>query len=470
MNQPLALIVDDEPDIRELLDITLQRMRIDTRGASSVQQALAELAQHHFDLCLADMRLPDGDGIAIVRHIAQHFPHTPVAMITAHGNMDSAVQALKAGAFDFVSKPVDLPVLRRLVDTALRLGQLDEKNVPAAQQASTERTLLGTSSAIEQVRLLIHKLARSQAPVFIRGESGTGKELAARLIHQNSARSERNFVAVNCGAIPSELMESELFGHTKGSFTGAVRDHEGLFKAADGGTLFLDEVADLPLDMQVKLLRAIQEKRIRPVGSPTEIDIDVRLISATHGDIARMVSEDQFRQDLYYRIHVIELIMPPLRERPGDIPQLVDHLLQRIAEANRIAQPRLSEAALQALRDYDFLGNVRELENILERACALCEGGKIAIDDLGLPGATTNRPLPPQLQPEATDGTPDPDQQTPQQLEAYLEQIERNVLSKTLEETHWNRTLAAKKLGITLRSLRYRMDKLGLGSSEDEDG
>jgi two-component system response regulator PilR (NtrC family) len=449
MTRPQALIIDDEPDIRELLTITLSRMGIDTRSAADKQEALEALGEQHFDLCLADMRLPDGNGIDIVRHVASEHPDTPIAMITAHGNMDSAIEALKAGAFDFVSKPVELKVLRQLVETALRLK--DRK--PASPESPSEDCpLLGRSEAIVRLRQMTDKLARSQAPVFITGESGTGKELAARLIHARSPRAEQAFVAVNCGAIPAELMESELFGHAKGSFTGASHDKEGLFQTAHGGTLFLDEVADLPLAMQVKLLRAIQEKRIRPVGATREIEVDARLISATHKDIQTLVEQGLFRQDLYFRIHVIELAMPPLREHREDIPLLIDHILTRISKQSGLPRPRLHRDALEALRAYHYPGNVRELENILERASALCEDGLIQAHDLGLranpDGAAPGVP--------AGDGP----------LEAQLNEIEKRMIEQALEATRWNRTAAARQLGLSLRSLRYRMQKLGLNAPD----
>ena len=454
MKQPLALIIDDEPDIRELLEITLQRMNVDTLTAGNVAEAMQLLNSRAFDLCLADMRLPDGDGIDIVRHMGQHQPQTPVAIITAHGNMDSAVEALKAGAFDFVSKPVELPVLRRLVETALRLRS-DEMTAQAQGGADQGKQLLGKSPVIEDVRRMIDKLARSQAPVFVTGESGTGKELAARLIHRNGPRRDKPFVAVNCGAIPAELMESELFGHIKGSFTGAVRDKEGLFQIADGGTLFLDEVAELPLHMQVKLLRAIQEKRIRPIGAAEETEVDVRLISASHRDIAQMVSDGLFRQDLFYRIHVIELAMPPLRERREDIPVMIDHLLDRIAADSGRDKPRVERAALQALFEYTYPGNVRELENILERACALCDANLIEQEDLGLSPASNE---PPGASTPFSGGD----------LEGHLAQVERDIITEALQANRWNRTAAAKQLGLTLRSMRYRMEKLGLDKIDEE--
>ncbi|MES9857879.1 MAG: sigma-54 dependent transcriptional regulator, partial [Sedimenticola sp.] len=386
MTHPLALIVDDEPDIRELLEITLGRMNIDTRSAGDLGSAREQLQKESFDLCLTDMRLPDGNGIELVELINRQYPQTPVAMITAHGNMDSAVLALKAGAFDFVSKPVDLQILRRLVESALKL---DNAPPPPAAEAETAggavSGLQGKSAAIEKIRAMTRKLARNQAPVYVSGESGSGKELAAHMIHNQGPRGDHEFIAVNCGAIPQELMESEFFGHKKGSFTGAVNDKEGLFQAANGGTLFLDEVADLPLPMQVKLLRAIQEKSIRPVGAQKEIPVDVRLISATHKDLGQMVAEGEFRKDLFYRINVIELQLPPLRERREDIALLADRILSRIAEQNGCDKPRIEREALKALYNYAFPGNVRELENILERACALCDKEMIGLDDLALP-------------------------------------------------------------------------------------
>ncbi len=450
MSAARALIVDDEPDIRELLEITLSRMGVGTVSAADVSEALAALSTQHFDLCLVDMRLPDGNGIDIVRHVNANHPDTPIAMITAHGNMDTAIEALKAGSFDFVSKPVELGVLRRLVETALRLRKKD----PETREASSERSpLLGRSPALENLRRLIGKLARSQAPVFITGESGTGKELAARQIHQRGPRADKAFVAVNCGAIPAELMESELFGYVKGSFTGASGDKEGLFQAANGGTLFLDEVADLPLAMQVKLLRAIQEKRIRPVGATAEKEIDVRLISATHKDMQALVVNGEFRQDLYFRIHVIELTMPPLRAHREDIPILIEHILDRIRHLTGLPRPRLDHDAELALQAYTYPGNVRELENILERASALCEQGVIQVEDLGLaaaPAESREMPMP--------SGDAD--------LESELARIEKAMIRRALSETNWNRTAAASRLGLTPRSLRYRMQKLGL----DEPG
>jgi two-component system response regulator PilR (NtrC family) len=443
-----VLIVDDEPDIRELLEITLTRMGLETQSAEDIQHAKQQLQTTNFDLCLTDMRLPDGNGIDLVRHIQQHYPHIPVAMITAHGNMESAIEALKAGAFDFVAKPVDLLVLRNLVNSALKLAKRS-----GSEDAATGLTLLGTSYAMQVIRRTIEKLARSQAPVYISGQSGVGKELVARLIHDQGARRDKAFVAVNCGAIPTELMESEFFGHKKGSFTGAVADKPGLFQVADGGTLFLDEVADLPLHMQVKLLRAIQEKAIRPVGANKEIPINVRILSATHKDLAALVQVGAFRQDLFYRINVIELHVPNLRERQDDIPQLVEFFIAKIAHQWQSKPPTVTAEAMAALLDYAFPGNVRELENILERAMTMCEDGKIKLDDLRLP--------------QVNDSTPPGDDAASVEddsldLDPKLYAKEKEVIMRALEKTRFNKTAAAKLLGISFRALRYRIKKLGI--------
>ncbi len=448
MSKAQVLIVDDETDILELLQITLSRMGIDCRAAKDLSEAKRLLASRDFDLCLTDMCLPDGSGIDLVRHIGEARPDMPVAVITAHGNMETAVTAMKAGAFDFVAKPLDLKMLRQSVESALRLrgtGASADQATPSA----THGGLLGESRQIQELQRLIAKLARSHAPVFISGESGTGKELAARLIHLRGPRTQGAFVPVNCGAIPQELVESELFGHKKGSFTGAVSEKQGLFQAADGGTLFLDEVADLPLPAQVKLLRVIQEKRVRPVGAQQEIAVDVRIISASHRDLSVQVEKQAFRQDLFYRINVIELNMPPLRDRPGDIAPLADHILERIAHQCGSDKPVLTPSALNALQGYDFPGNVRELENILERAMALDEGGSIEARDLHLPRAEP-----------AADSPVAPGEKQP--LEDYLGDVERQAIVKALEATRWNRTAAAKRLGMTLRALRYRLSKLGI--------
>ncbi|GAB4359232.1 MAG: two-component system response regulator PilR [Methylohalobius crimeensis] len=450
MTTPHALIVDDEPDILELMELTLARMDVRTRSATSLQEARNWLDRETFQLCLTDMRLPDGNGLELVAHIQESFPNLPVAVITAHGNMEAAVKALKCGAYDFVSKPVDLKILRKLVEAALRLA-----HETGRKDRRSRNTLLGESEAMRDIRSKIVKLARTQAPIFISGESGTGKELVARLIHAKGPRSDKPFVAVNCGAIPAELMESEFFGHRKGSFSGAVADKNGLFQAAEGGTLFLDEVADLPLALQVKLLRAIQERTVRPVGSEQEIPVDVRILSATHNDLKQRVEEGRFRQDLFYRINVIELNVPPLRQRREDIPQLTERILARLTQENGLEEcPQLSEKAWQALCQYDFPGNVRELENILERAAALCESLKIDVADLALPEMETILPEPPSVE-----------EAIPVEeffLEDYLQKIERRAIVDALEKTRWNRTAAAQKLGLTFRSLRYRLKKLGI--------
>ncbi len=479
MGQKSALIVDDEPDIRELLEITLGRMNIDTRSSQDVSSAKAMLAEYNFDFCLTDMQLPDGNGIEIVQHIQKEFTHLPVAMITAHGSMDSAVEALKAGAFDFVSKPVNLELLRQLVDTALNLKPLEQKE---KGDLAGSPMLLGGSQIMIDLGKQITKLARSQAPIYISGESGSGKELVAKLIHEQGPHSEAPFIPVNCGARPSELMESEFFGHTKGSFTGASADKEGLFQAANGGTLFLDEVADLPLPMQVKLLRGIQEKAIRPVGGQQEIPVDVRILSATHKDLAHEVEQGNFRQDLFYRINVIELKVPSLRERPEDITQLATDLLAKIADEYQVNVPKISPEAMAALKNYSFPGNVRELQNILERAITLCEDDVIAEADLALATQRGDTPAAEQskLQEDVSPATEDDDDagnsqdsapsSTPtgalpedaESLESYLEDIEKNVIVEALEATRWNKTAAAKKLGITFRPLRYKLKKLKL--------
>jgi two-component system response regulator PilR (NtrC family) len=446
MRKPLTLIVDDEPDIRELLEITLNRMDIQTLCAENLAKAKTLLQQHSFDLCLTDMKLPDGNGLDLVDHIQSGSAPIPVAVITAHGNMDTAIQAMKKGAFDFVSKPVDLSALRQMVSSALKLS---DTTLPRKDRR-TRHILLGESPAMRNIRGKIAKLALSQAPVYISGESGSGKELVARLIHQQSSRSDKPFVAINCGAIPHELMESEFFGHKKGSFTGAVTDKKGLFQAAEGGTLFLDEIAELPQSLQVKLLRAIQEKRIRPVGEHQEIPVDVRLLSATYRNLGEMVQAGTFRQDLYYRINVIDLYVPPLRERAMDIPDLTDHILTKLTQASGLNKPAVSASALSALQQYHFPGNVRELENILERALALYDGKSIEIDDLNLPVGTHVFADSPAYDPSLGS------------LEDYLEQIERKAIVIALEENKWNKTAAAKQLGLSFRSLRYRLKKLDL--------
>lgn len=433
-----VLVVDDEADIRELVDLTLSRMGLAADCAGSVAEAREFLGRQRYQLCLTDMRLPDGEGLDLVQLIGERYSETPVAVITAYGSAENAVAALKAGAFDYIAKPVALDQLRTLIKSAIELPAAPEVKGGASQ-------LIGTSRAIEMVRELIAKLARSQAPVYISGESGSGKELAARLIHAQSSRVEAPFVPVNCGAIPENLMESEFFGYRKGAFTGADGDREGFFQVASSGTLFLDEVADLPLSMQVKLLRAIQEKRVRKVGATVEEPVDVRLICATHQDLRACVEAGNFRQDLYYRLNVIELKMPTLRERGEDIPLLADACLQRMAGHGPALD--MSAAAHEALRAYPFPGNVRELENVLERASALCNGERIEVDDL-------------QLAPDCdVAGEPGRDGES---LDAYLDRLERQAILEAVAKTDGNRTAAARVLGITFRSLRYRMARLGI--------
>jgi two-component system, NtrC family, response regulator PilR len=440
---PVALVVDDEPHICELLSITLERMDISTRTCNDIASAKQALGKAPYDLCLTDMRLPDGDGLELVEWIQREVPGTPVAVITAHGSVETAVRALKLGAFDFVSKPLDLNDLRKLVTVALRL-----KGENAGAKGTATDALVGRSPAIERVRAMVGKVARSQAPVHISGESGTGKELVARMIHETGPRREAPFVPINCGAIPTELMESEFFGHKKGSFTGAVTDKVGLVQSAEGGTLFLDEVADLPLHMQVKLLRVIQEKTIRPVGQAAEVPIDVRILSATHKDLGDLVAEGSFREDLFYRINVIGLQVPPLRDRGDDVLMLAHHTLSRLASRQDAPVPQLTQKAQAALLRYQFQGNVRELENILERALALCSGSEIDVEDLQLPTDTAGAE-----RHDVRPGSP---------LGTHLEEIERDAILKALEQSRYNKTAAAKKLGITFRALRYRIKKLGI--------
>ncbi|TMH63582.1 MAG: sigma-54-dependent Fis family transcriptional regulator [Betaproteobacteria bacterium] len=437
--QPKVLVIDDEPDLLELLELTLSRMGLDTTRAQSVAEAIRLLDAQGFDLCLTDMRLPDGEGLRVVEHITEKGLDVPVAVITAFGSAENAVAALKAGAFDYLAKPVALEQLRALVKQALK--------VPEKPAAPSSYQLLGESQAIMQVRQMIDRLSKSQAPVFITGESGSGKELAARMIHLGGPRAEQPFVPVNCGAIPENLMESEFFGYKKGAFTGAEGDRDGFFQAANGGTLFLDEVADLPLPMQVKLLRAIQEKRVRKVGSTTEEPVDVRIISATHKKLPALVEAGEFRQDLFYRLHVIELAMPSLREMREDIPAIADAILRKMSRA---APAKLDAEAVTALESYPFPGNVRELENILERGLSLAaDTQQITADDLHL--------TPP---PEETDAALPTGDKWP--LQDYLDRVERAAINEALEKTRYNRTAAAKLLGITFRAMRYRMERLGI--------
>lgn len=441
MPKPSVLVVDDEPDICELLSITLQRMDLTPRTTGTVASAQRMLKTERYDLCLTDMRLPDGDGLELVQWIQQYSPTVPVAIITAHGNMETAVRALKLGAFDFVSKPLDLAGLRKLVATALKMSE-----DPDSETGVFGPRLIGASPAMRTMREMIGRVARSQAPVHISGESGTGKELVAKLIHESGPRRDGPFVPVNCGAIPNELMESELFGHKRGSFTGAVSDKQGLIQSAEGGTLFLDEIADLPLHMQVKLLRVIQEKAVRPVGEQVEVGVDVRVLSATHKDLSQLVAEGRFREDLFYRVNVIELRVPSLRERPQDVPELADAILKRLGRRLKVAPPILGRDALSALESYAYPGNVRELENILERAITLSTGGEVSADDI-------------QLRP--TSGGPAREQNRPA-LGDQLENLERDAILKALEASRFNKTAAAKALGMSFRALRYRIKKLGI--------
>ncbi len=441
MAQPTALVIDDEPDICQLLEITLNRMSIHTMRASNLHQAKEILKTKTINLCLTDMRLPDGDGLDLVSFVQDNYPDVPIAVITAHGNMETAIRALKQGAFDFISKPIDLPSLRDIVSVALKLND--------SSTAMQTDLIVGESLMVQTMRQKIAKLSRSQAPIYISGASGTGKELVAKIIHQTGARREGPFIPVNCGAIPQELMESEFFGHLKGSFSGATHDKQGFFQAANKGTLFLDEVADLPLAMQVKLLRAIQEKAVRPVGSPTEISVDVRILCATHKDLHHLVQQNLFRQDLFYRLNVIELTVPTLRERLTDIPLLTHHILAKIAQTNNQAVPTIEEDALKALMLYSFPGNIRELENILERAFTLSDGKKISLHDLQIPTIAS---------PQTADENVS--------LDDYLITVEKQTIIDALAKTRGNKTQAAKLLGVSFRTLRYRLKKLGLEDDE----
>jgi len=445
---PRVLVVDDEPDILELLELTLQRMGFEVERASNVREALQRLDNNTYNLCLTDMRMPDGEGLEIVRYITANNLDVPVAVITAHGNLDNAVTALKAGAFDYLSKPVALDQLRAVVNAALKMP------LSSGAIKKSERILLGHSVAMEQIRDLIGRVARSQAPVHISGESGSGKELAARLIVEKSGRSEQPFIAVNCGAIPENLMESEFFGYRKGSFTGAEKDRDGFFQAASKGTLFLDEVADLPLNMQVKLLRVIQERKVRKVGATEEETVDVRILSATHHDLVEMVKLGKFRQDLYYRLNVIALQMPALRELREDIAEIANQILHRLRGQSGVV---FSPDALQVLSRYDFPGNVRELENVIERGLALCSNNIIHTEDLQLSPA------------ESVAATVSPDQTGRYPLTDYLDKVEREVILEALKQTGFNRTAAARILGVTFRALRYRMARLDISGSTDAD-
>jgi two-component system, NtrC family, response regulator PilR len=444
MPKPAVLVVDDEPDLCELLSITLQRMDLSPRTADTVATAQRLLKTEQFDLCLTDMQLPDGDGLELVQWMQQYTPSVPVAVLTAHGNMETAVRALKLGAFDFVSKPLDLADLRKLVATAIKLSGSTDTDTSVFGPR-----LLGTSAAMQHLREMIARVARSQAPVHIFGESGTGKELVAKLIHESGPRRDGPFVPVNCGAIPTELMESELFGHKRGSFTGAVSDKKGLIPSAEGGTLFLDEIADLPLHMQVKLLRVIQEKSVRPIGEQKEVAVDVRILSATHRILSQLVADGRFREDLFYRVNVIEIRVPSLRERLEDVQELAESVLRRLGRRMKIAPPIIGKDALAALGVYGFPGNVRELENILERAITLSTGGEVRASDI-------------QLRPTTAGALASANAPSGGALGDHLEVVEREAILKALEQTRYNKTAAAKVLGMSFRALRYRIKKLGI--------
>jgi len=448
---PHVLIVDDEPDIIELLELTLVRMGMNVTSTLNINDAKAQLQSQSFQLCLTDMRLPDGSGLDLLQYITQHCAALPVAVITAFGTPENAVAALKAGAFDYLAKPVSLKQLRTLVKSALSLPPIQNEETPIKNN-NNQRVLLGESKPMHQLRATIEKLSRSQAAVYISGESGSGKELAARMIHDRSARHNQPFVPVNCGAIPENLMESEFFGYKKGAFTGADKDHDGFFLTANGGTLFLDEVADLPLTMQVKLLRVIQEKQVRKLGETQEKNVDVRIISATHKNLNECVEKGLFRQDLYYRLNVIELDMPPLRSMCEDIPLIANNILKKICHDSGRPVCQLNNEALSALISYEFPGNVRELENILERTLALCTENTISRHELQLKVKETQKPISTETA-IASHSLP---------LQDYLDRLERDSIVNALEQTRYNRTAAAKILGITVRSMRYRMERLGL--------
>ena len=454
MTRACVLLVDDEPDLLTLLEMTLARMNLDTRTASTLAAARASLGEKTPDLCLTDMKLPDGNGLELIAEMQQRYPQLPVAMMTAHGSVETAIEALKLGAFDFVSKPVALDRLRDLVTQALKVSSVPE--------APNDDTLIGETPVMATLKRDILRLARNQAPVHIHGESGVGKEVVARLIHESGPRSAGPFLAINCGAIPSELVESELFGHRKGSFTGATADKPGLFQAASGGTLLLDEIADLPLPVQVKLLRVIQEKAVRPIGEQKEISVDVRLMSATHKSLLDEVHGGRFREDLYYRINVIDLLVPPLRNRRADIPLIAAHILKKMPPDANDRPLRLSDRAAARLMAHEFPGNIRELENILARAAALLEGHVIDTADLELDAVAS---------PEShiAEGTLDEagksevsTETASGDIDGYLSGIERTIIEEALQTHRWNRTATARSLGITLRSLRYRLKKLGI--------
>jgi len=468
---PRVLVVDDEADLRELLELTLLKMGLDVDSAATLAEARTLLASE-YQLVLTDMRLPDGLGLELVREVTAAYKNTPVAVVTAFGSADNAVVALKAGAFDYISKPVALDQLRVMVQSALRLNA-EPAAAPAPSATPTTSRLRGESAVIQALRAQIARLARSMAPVYIHGESGSGKELAAREIHAQSSRAGKPFIAVNCGAIPEALMEAEFFGYRKGAFTGAADDREGFFQAANGGTLMLDEVADLPLAMQVKLLRAIQERRVRKIGATAEEPVDVRIISATHKNLAECVEQGSFRQDLFYRLNVIELTLPPLRERLDDLAELTGAILERLGTFEH--KVVLGPGVLEALKSYAFPGNVRELENILERALAFANDGVIEVGDLALKGGKTTEavgavvPMPAPVPLPSASGAaapPLPLDALPSSLPEYLNQIERDIILRALAQTQFNRTQAAQLLGISFRQLRYQMQKLNIQEPE----
>lgn len=467
--QPLVLLVDDEQDLCLLLQMSLSRMGIKTHIAHHLQQAKYFFSEYKYDACITDLNLPDGSGLDLVKHVSINFPKTPIAVLSAYGNMEIAIASLKAGAFDFVSKPINQLHLQQLLQKALHVPQSDTE---ISDISLEESMLIGRSQVIRKLRESIKKIARSQAPVFITGESGTGKEVVANLIHLLSNRSDSPFIAINCGAISEELMESELFGHKKGCFSGATQDKQGLIQTADGGTLFLDEIAELSLSMQAKLLRAVQEKKIRPLGSETEIEVDFRIISASHQDIQALVEQGKFRHDLFFRIHVMDLALPPLRDREHDILILAEHFIQLICAEWQISRKPLTEAAKAFLLAQHFSGNVRELRNIIEKAITMSDEDFLDIPHLqpapqrGIPKTESNENAHiPSIASEATIKV----QSIPEEgLEQYLEKVEKEVLLNALHQTHWNRTLAAKKLGMTFRSLRYRLKKFGLDTDDDE--
>ena len=459
MSKYHALILDDEKDICELIQLSLEKLNITCTTTHNIKQAKSALQKHSFSVCLTDMRLPDGDGLELVRLCQQQYPAMPIAVLTAHGNMENAIKALKLGAFDFLNKPIQIDHLRNTIQQALVL-----EDHPEPFSASKAPALIGDSPAIQELRTTVQKVARSQAPVLILGESGAGKELVARLIHQGSSRQKHSFIPVNCAAIPSELVESEFFGHVKGSFTGAIADHPGLFQSANGGTLFLDEIGDLPQFMQVKLLRALQEKSVRPVGSSQEVKVDVRLVSATHRDLQQAVTEGKFRQDFYYRINVIHLQVPPLRQRREDLPLLIKYLLQKIAKKENIAVPKISPKGMEKLLRYHYPGNVRELENILERAVALRQKDTLDLTWRKFSAASpaTSDTSSDTQSAESTLPLGQEQIQTTKESAGTLEDMEKQHILAALEATRWNRTAAAKQLGISLRSLRYRLQKYNL--------